>query len=168
MIVSPTNAVEGVGYAAVNCNANSVAFINNGNSYPQRPVQCNRPAEVFAQFQKAFGGLYSPDKCSQIGITAFRRSSTAYIADVYAAYNATLANILSSPNKFFFALDLESLSNHKDSMYNGLNTASSSSNYIRIDIGTALANFAHTVNYYSCHDVLLNIDLQTGIVSTIV
>lgn len=168
MIVSPSTAVEGVGYAAVNPNANSIAFINNGIQYPQRPVQCGRPAEVFAQFQKAFGGLYSADKSSQISIEGFRRASTGYVAGVYAAFNATLGNILTAPNKFFFALDLETLANHKDTMYNGVNTAGSSSNYIRIDIGTQLANVAHTVNYFSCHDVLLNMDLQTGIVSAIV
>jgi hypothetical protein len=168
MICSPNNAIEPVGYSAVNPNANSISFINNGVSYPQRPVQCQRPAEVFAQFQKAFGGLYSADKSSQISINAFRRASTAYVAGVYAAYNAALANVLAQPNKWFFALDLETLSNHKDTMYNGINTAGSSSNYIRIDIGAALANVAHTVNYYSCHDVLLNMDLQSGIVSAIV
>lgn len=168
LICSPANASEGVGYAAVNPNANSISFINNGVSYPQRPVQCQRPAEVFSQWLKAFGGLYSADKSSQIGIGAFRRASTNYVADVYAAYNSTLANILSSPNKWFFALDLETLSNHKDTMYNGLNTAGSSSNYIRIDIGTALAAQAHTLCYFTCHDVLLNMDLQSGIVSSIV
>lgn len=168
MICSPANAVEGVGYAAVNPNANSIAFINNGVSYPQRPVQCQRPAEVFSQFQKAFGGLYSADKSSQISINSFRRASTNYVAGVYAAYNAARADVLAQPNKWFFALDLETLSNHKETMYNGVNTAGSSSNYIRIDIGTQLANVAHTVNYFSCHDVLLNMDLQTGIVSAIV
>lgn len=168
MICSPANAVEGNGYAGVNPNATSISFINNGVSYPQRPVQCGRPAEVFAQFQKAFGGLYSADKSSQISIGAFRRASTNYVAGVYAAYTAAIANILTQPNKWFFVLDLETLSNHKDSMYNGVNTAGSSSNYIRIDIGTQLAAQAHTVNYFSCHDVLLNMDLQSGIVSAIV
>ena len=168
LIASPTTASEGVGYAGVNPNANSISFINNGTSYPQRPVQCQRPAEVFAQFQKAFGGLYSAEKSSQIGIGGFRRASTAYVAGVYAAFNATLGNILTAPNKWFFVLDLETLANHKETMYNGINTAGSSSNYIRIDIGTQLAGVAHAVNYYSCHDVLLNMDLQTGIVSAIV
>jgi len=169
IICSPSTAVEPVGYSAVNPNANSIAFINNGVSYPQRPVQCQRPAEVFAQFQKAFGGLYSADKSSQISINAFRRASTAgYLAGVYGAFNATLAAALTAANKWFFALDLETLSAHKDTMYNGVNTAGSSSNYIRIDIGTALANTPHTVNYFSCHDVLLNMDLQSGIVSAIV
>lgn len=168
LIASPADAVEGVGYASVNPNANSISFVNNGVSYPQRPVQCQRPAEVFAQFQKAFGGLYSADKSSQISIDGFRRSSTAYVGGVYAAYNSTLGSILTAPNKWFFVLDLETLVAHKENLYGGINTSGSSSNYIRLDIGTALANQSHTVNYFSCHDVLLNMDLQTGIVTAIV
>jgi hypothetical protein len=165
--VAPADALEGV-YAGVNPNANSISFVNNGVVFPQRPIQTQRPAECFAQFQKAFGGLYSADKSSQISIAGWRRASTAYVPGVYAAYNTGVANALTAPNKFLFALDLEALSNHKDSMYNGVNTSGTSSNYIRIDIGTALANIPHTVSYFSCHDVLLNIDLVSGIVSSIV
>lgn len=170
LLCSPTDVAEGVGYGAVNPNANSISFINNGLSYPQRPVQLTRPAEAFSQILKAFGGLYSADKSSHIGINGFRRASTAYIAGVYGAYNAirTTAAMTVNANKHFIALDLETLSNHKDSMYNGVNTSGSSSNYIRIDIGTQLANVAHSVNFFSCHDVLLNMDLQSGIVSAVV
>lgn len=170
LITSPSDVAEGVGYGSVNPNANSISFINNGVSYPQRPVQCQRPAECFAQLIKSFGGLYSADKASHISIAGFRRASTAYVNGVYGAYNTTKSSTAmnASPNKWFFVLDLETLSAHKDSLYNGVNTAGSSSNYIRIDIGTQLAGVAHTVNYFSCHDVLLNMDLQTGIVSTIV
>jgi hypothetical protein len=171
MIVSPNDVAEGIGYGSVNPNANSISFINNGIQYPMgRGVQCQRPAECFSQLIKSFGGLYSADKSSHISVAGFRRASTAYVSGVYAAYNATktAAMMGAAPNKWFFVLDLETLTNHKDTMYNGVNTAGSSSNYIRIDIGTALANNAHTVNYFSCHDVLLNMDLQTGIVSAIV
>jgi hypothetical protein len=168
LICSPADVAEGVGYGAVNPNANSISFINNGVSYPQRPVQMTRPAECFAQLIKSFGGLYSADKSSHISVAGFRRASTAYVADVYGAYNATKVGLLTTPNKWFFVLDLETLSNHKDTMYNGLSTSGSSSNYLRIDIGTQLANVSHTVNYFSCHDVLLNMDLQSGIVSAIV
>jgi len=170
LMCSPADVAEGVGYGAVNPNANSISFINNGVSYPQRPVQMTRPAECFAQLIKSFGGLYSADKSSHISVAGFRRASTAYVGGVYAAYNATrtAAAMGASPNKHFFVLDLETLSSHKDSMYNGINTAGSSSNYIRIDINTALANVSHTLNYFSCHDVLINMDLQSGIVSAIV
>jgi len=170
LITSPADVAEGVGYGSVNPNANSISFINNGVSYPQRPVQCQRPAEVFSQLIKSFGGLYSADKSSHISVAGFRRASTAYVTGVYGAYNATRTSgaMGNSPNKWFFVLDLETLTNHKDTMYNGINTAGSSSNYIRIDIGTALAAQSHTVNYFSCHDVLLNMDLQSGIVSAIV
>lgn len=168
LICSPNNVAEGVGYGSVNPNANSIAFINNGLSYPQRGVQCTKPAEVWSQMLKAYGGLYSADKSTQISIGAFRRASTAYVAGVYAQYNAAIADAIAQPNKWFFVLDLETLSNHKDTMYNGVNTAGSSSNYIRVDIGAQLANQAHTVSYFSCHDVLLNMDLQSGIVSAIV
>lgn len=176
LICSPSDVLEGVGFGSVNPNANSISFVSNGFTYPQRPVQCARPAEVYAQFQKAFGGLYSSEKTGSIPIVGFRRASTAYVTNVYGAYTPapaatatdkyTTAN--TSPNSWYFVLDLEALSAHKDTMYNGINTTGSSANYIRIDIGTALANVSHTVSYFSCHDVLLNIDLVNGIVSTIV
>lgn len=170
LICSPSTVPEGVGYGSVNPNANSISFISNGMTFPQRPVQCQRGAEVFAQFQKAFGGLYSSDKSSQISISGWRRASTAYVAGVYAAFNATAsaAALAASPNSWYFVLDLESLSAHKDTMYNGVNTTGSSANYIRVDIATALAATPHTLSYFSCHDVLLNFDLVSGIVSTIV
>jgi hypothetical protein len=175
MAVSPSTVLEGVGYGSVCPNANGIQFISNGIQYPQRAVQCGRPAEVYAQFQKAFGGLYSADKSGSIPINGFRRASTAYVTDVYAAFTPLTAATVnkgavatSAPNSWYFMLDLEALSNHKDSMYNGLNTTGSSSNYIRVDIQTGLAAVPHTVSYFSCHDVLLNIDLAAGIVSTIV
>lgn len=178
MAVSPANVMEGIGYGSVNPNANGIQFVSNGIQYPQRSVQCSRPSEVYAQFQKAFGGLYSADKSGSVPISGFRRASTAYVTDVYAAYNPLVAATVdklsgadgaaTKPNSWYFMLDLEALSNHKDSMYNGVNTTGSSSNYIRLDIQSALAGQPHTVSYFSCHDVLLNIDLAAGIVSTIV
>jgi hypothetical protein len=174
MAVSPSTVLEGVGYGSVCPNANGIQFVSNGIQYPQRAVQCGRPAEVYAQFQKAFGGLYSADKSGSIPISGFRRASTAYVTDVYAAFTPLVAatvnkltGAVGAPNSWYFMLDLEALSNHKDSMYNGVNTTGSSSNYIRIDIQTALAATPHTVSYFSAHDVLLNIDLAAGIVSTI-
>jgi hypothetical protein len=172
----PTGVIEGVGYGSVNPNANGIQFVSNGQQYPQKSVACGRPAEVYAQFQKAFGGLYSADKTGSITINGFRRASTAYVPEVYGAYTpapsaATVdkgALALANPNSWYFILDLEALSNHKESLYNGVNTTGSSANYIRIDIATALAAVSHTVSYFSAHDVLLNIDLVSGIVSTIV
>jgi len=174
MAVSPSNVIEGVGYGSVCPNANGIQFISNGIQYPQRAVQCGRPAEVYAQFQKAFGGLYSAEKSGSIPISGFRRASTPYVTDVYGAYTALvgatankLTAAVAAPNSWYFMLDLEALSNHKDAMYNGVNTTGSSANYIRIDIQTALAATPHSVSFFSCHDVLLNLDLVSGIVSTI-
>lgn len=176
MACSPATVAEGVGYGSVCPNANSISFVSNGMSYPQRPVQCQRPAECYAQWQKAFGGLYSADKSGAIGINGWRRASTAYVTDVYAAFTAApsaatadkSSAILAAPNAWYFVLDLEALSAHKEALYNGINTTGSSSNYIRIDIGTALANTPHTVSYFSCHDVLLKFDFVTGQVTSIV
>lgn len=174
-IFSPSTAVEGVGYAGVCPNAQGIQFVSNGIQYPQRAVQCARPAEAYAQWLKSFGGLYSAEKSGQFTLDNFRRASTAYVTDVYAAFVAASAAatvdklvLVTSGNSWYFALDLESLSNHKDAMYNGVNTTGSSANYIRVDIGTALAATPHTVSYFSCHDILLNIDLVSGIVSTVV
>jgi len=176
MACSPADVAEGVGYGSVNPNANSISFVSNGMSYPQRPVQCQRPAECFAQWQKAFGGLYSADKSGAIGINGWRRASTAYVTSVYGAYSAAIGAAtadkstasIAAPNSWYFVLDLEALSAHKEALYNGINTTGSSSNYIRIDIGTQLANVAHTVSYFSCHDVLLKFDLVNGQVMSIV
>lgn len=174
-IFSPSTVAEGVGYGSVCPNAQGIQFVSNGIQYPQRAVQCARPAEAYSQWLKAFGGLYSADKSGSFNVENFRRASTAYVTDVYAAFIATpddaTANKLAavgSGNAWYFALDLEALSNHKDAMYNGVNTTGSSANYIRVDIGAALANTPHTVSYFSCHDILLNIDLVSGIVSTVV
>jgi len=175
VIFSPSLAVEGVGYSGVCPNAQGIQFVSNATQFPARPVQCNKPAEVYAQWLKAFGGLYSAEKSGQFTLDNFRRASTAYVTDVYAPFisapaAATVDKLgsITSGNAWYYALDLESLSNHKDAMYNGINTQGSSANYIRVDIGTALANTPHTVVYYSCHDILLNIDLVSGIVSTVV
>lgn len=174
-IFSPSDGIEGVGYSGVCPNAQGIQFVSNGVQYPQRAVQCSRPAESYAQWLKAFGGLYSAEKSGQFTISQYRRASTAFVAGVYAAYTAAPAaatvnklTLADTGNAWYFALDLEALSNHKDAMYNGINTTGSSANYIRVDIATALANVVHTVSYFSCHDILLNIDLTTGIVSTIV
>lgn len=174
-IFSPSTVAEGVGYGSICPNAQGIQFISNGVQYPQRAVQCARPAESYAQWLKSFGGLYSPDKSGQFNVANYRRASTAYVADVYNAFIARpdaavgdKITAVGSGNAWFFALDLEALSNHKDTMYNGVNTTGSSANYIRVDIGVALANTPHTVSYFSCHDILLNIDLVSGIVSTIV
>lgn len=175
MAFSPSNVLEGVGYGSVCPNTNGIQFVSNGQQFPARAVQTSRAAEVFAQFQKAFGGLYSADKSGSIPINGFRRASTAFVTDVYAAYTPLVAATVnkltaaaSAPNSWYFMLDLEALSNHKDSLYNGINTTGSSANYVRCDIQTALAATPHSVSYFSCHDILLNIDLVSGIVSTVV
>lgn len=175
-IFSPATGVEGVGYAGVCPNAQGIQFISNGIQYPQRAVQCSRPAEAYSQWLKSFGGLYSADKSGQFPLANYRRASTAtYVQDVYGAFTtasaAATVNKLAAAapgNMWYFALDLEALSNHKDAMYNGVNTTGSSANYIRVDIASALAATPHTVSYFSCHDILLNMDLVSGIVSTVV
>jgi hypothetical protein len=169
MICSPSNVAEGVGYGSVNPNATAISFINNGMSYPQRPIQASRPAESFTQLLKAFGGIYSNQKQSSISIDGYRTASTAYVTDVFTPYNATRLgdSYIGQPNKWFFALDLESISNHKEMIYNGINTQGGSQATLRIEIGTALSAYTHSVYMFSCHDVLINFDLTNGIVSAV-
>jgi hypothetical protein len=169
MICSPSDIAEGIGYGSVNPNATAISFINNGMSYPQRPIQASRPAESFTQLLKAFGGIYSNSKQSSISIDGYRVASTAYVTDVFVAYNATktTAGFIGQPNKWFFALDLESVSNHKEMIYNGINTQGGSQATLRIEIGTALSNHTHSCYMFSCHDVLINFDLTNGIVSAV-
>jgi hypothetical protein len=168
VVCSPTNVAEGVGYGSVNPNASAISFLVNGVQYPQTAVRANRPAETFTQLQKAFGSLYSSDKSTQIALQGYRTASTAYVSDVFSAYNSTrlTANYNSNSNRWLFALDLESLANHKELMYNGVNTQTGT-NVLRIEIATALAAHAHSILMFSCHDVILNFDLQNGLVSAI-
>lgn len=172
MLCSPANAAEGVGYGSVNPNLDYFQFVSNGNMYPQRGVQCTKPAEVFMQLLRAFGSIYSTDKPTSISIEGFRSASTAYVADVYEAYNTTKSAAAfassSDANQFYMVLDLETLSNQKEGLYNGINTTGSTANNIRLNINTALAAQTHYLYFFSCHDAIISLDFVNGITQVIV
>ena len=54
---SPAGIPEGDMYGSVNPNLNSWNFNLNGQSYPQRAIQINKPAEAFMQLCRASNSI---------------------------------------------------------------------------------------------------------------
>jgi hypothetical protein len=186
MLCSPSNCVEGVGYGAVNPNLDYYQLSINGLQFPQRGVQCTKPAECFMQLLRAFGSIYSSDKPTTIQIESFKKASTAYVnvnmpgtatsaGSVYKAYTSntgsaatTVSNLQNGiANQFYMVLDLEHLSNGKEGLYNGIPTNGTSSNVIRYSINTALAAVSHYVYFYTCQDAIITFDFNNGITSVL-
>jgi len=63
---------------------------------------------------------------------------------------------------------LESLSNGKKGLYNGINTTGSTSNNIRFVFSAQIANVIHNLYFYSAHDAILQWDFVNGITQVIV
>lgn len=168
---SPTNVIDGV-YGGVNPNLDSWQFISNGTSYPQRNVQAKYASEAFMQNQKSFGSVYSNNHSGNASKFEFAVASTSY-NNYYTAYTATATNgtttstlLESKAHKFYQALDLESMNNNKESLYSGISTNGTSST-LRLNVSSAISAFVHNIFYWSCHDVLVVMDLQSGITSII-
>jgi hypothetical protein len=166
MAYSPSNACELNGYSAVNPNLNSYVFVLNGVMYPQRPVQELKPAETFNQIIRAHNGLYTSDKPTCLSLEGHRMALTAYITNVYQQYNSTIANITSQPNMHYLVLDLESISNHKEGLYAGIDTTGSTANTIRLDCNTASTQAA-ILNYFGCADCIISFDFVNGITNIV-
>jgi hypothetical protein len=168
MAVSPTNAMEGQ-YAGVNPNLNTLSLIVGGKTYPERPIRCINPSEVYAQNSKAWGALMSDQKCGSIIPEHFAIGSTAtgqYSA--YLTYGASendrqLDDLAIRSNRFYTLIDLESINGGKDELFNGVSTAGGSSSIIRLEIGSTLANVVHNVHYFSVYDALLKFDPVLGV-----
>lgn len=168
MAVAPSNAVEGT-YSGVNPNLNTYNLSINGTTYPQRPIRCVNPAEVYAQNQKSWGALMSDLKCGSIVPEHHAIASTAYNS-YYDAYNVftdasgrTLAGLSAKSNRCYFLLDLESINGGKP-VYNGVSTSGSgTSSVIRLEVGATLANTVHNIHYFSVYDSLLKFDPNLGV-----
>lgn len=168
MAVAPSNAVEGA-YAAVNPNLNTYNLSINGTTYPQRPIRCVNPAELYAQAQKAWASLMSDNKCGSIVPEHHAIASTAYNT-YYDAYNVfsdasgrTLTGLATKSNRCYFLLDLESINGGKP-VYNGVSTSGSgTSSVIRLEVGATLANTVHNIHYFSVYDCLLKFDPNLGV-----
>jgi len=151
----------------VNPNLDSWQFIVNGTSYPQRPVQAKNPAEAYMQVSKSFGSVYSNSHSGQFQRSNFRVAQTAY-NEFYAAFNSTVnaTNLETDSNKFYQVLDLESVNSNKESLYSGVSTNGQTST-IRLN-RLAATTAAMTLEYWSCQDVIIVMDLVNGITSVIV
>jgi hypothetical protein len=168
MAVAPSNAVEGT-YSGVNPNLNSYNLSINGTTYPQRPIRCVNPAEVYAQNQKSWGALMSDLKCGSIVPEHHAIASTAYNT-YYDAYNVftdasgrTLTGLSAKSNRCYFLLDLESINGGKP-VYNGVSTSGSgTSSVIRLEVGATLAAAVHNIHYFSVYDCLLKFDPNLGV-----
>lgn len=168
MAVAPSNAIEGQ-YAGVNPNLNTYNLSINGTTYPQRPIRCVNPAEVYAQNQKSWGALMSDLKCGSVAPEHHAIASTAYNTyyDAYLSYgtagNRELKDLAIKSNRCFFMLDLESINGGKP-VYNGVSTSGSgTSSVIRLEVGATLASTVHNIHYFSVYDCLLKFDPNLGV-----
>jgi hypothetical protein len=169
----PSDAIEKT-YSGVNPNLENWQFIVNGISYPQRPVQAKYPSEAFMQNQKSFGSVYSTSHPGGATRNEFNTASTAYNLYHRPYFAATLSggillyqNIETRANKWFQCLDLETINSNKESLYSGISTNGTTST-LRLNIAATLAAQVHNIHYWSCQDVMVVMDLMSGITSVVV
>ena len=161
----PANAAEKT-FAGVNPNLDSWNFIVNGISYPQRPVQARFPSEAYMQNSKAFGSVYSSQHSGSLTRNEFNTASTAYNL-FHRPYNATVGNVLTRANKWYQCLDLETINSNKESLYSGISTNGTTST-LRLNIAAQLIDQVHNIHYWSCQDVMVVMDMASGITSVVV
>lgn len=165
---NPNNCSDGrVG--GVNPNLTSWQVIINGQSYPQRPIQATNRSECFMQNQKAFGSVYSTNHsgCASINEFAVASTGATYNSNYKTYTTSTALDILkTNANKFYNCVDLETINNLKDTLYSGVSTNGTTST-IRLNIGASLSGSTHNIYYWSCHDVLIVMDMVSGITSVI-
>lgn len=157
--ICPSNAFDAP-LASVCPNATGISMVINGQSIPQRPLQLNKPADAYAYLMNAMGGLTNPDKAGSINIESYRSASTAYVTSVYEAY-ATAFNETQS-NFHPIVINCESLDADSLVLFNGINTTGSTSNILRVEIGTALSAYTHVVNMFGNFDAIWNFDMNTN------
>ena len=124
---------------------------------------------MFQQNQKSFGSLYSTSRCGSAGKFNYAKASTA--SGEYFAYNVkptTYANYLvdSNAHKWYQALDLEIINSLKETLYTGISTKGST-NTLRLNVGRSLAAVTHSVQYYSCFDVIIEFDYANQMINVI-
>jgi hypothetical protein len=153
---SPANAAEGK-YAGVNPNLDQgTCFVIAGQNYPQRGLNpSGHPSDCFTELQKALGALSFSVFNGAINKIGYYTSSQTY--GLCGAYNAVAANIQTAPNQFFLGIDTEVVA-RKDSLLSGINV-NSSPMFFRAQVGAALTNINHTLNFWGYYDVILEIDV---------
>lgn len=161
----PSTAAEKT-FAGVNPNLDNWNFIVNGISYPQRPVQAKYPAEAFLQNQKSFGSVYSNTHSGGATRQEFNTASTAY-NNFHRPFNTAVNQLEQRANKWYQCLDLETINTNKESLYSGISTNGTTST-IRLNIASQLADAVHNIHYWSCQDVMVVMDMASGITSVVV
>jgi hypothetical protein len=131
----------------------------NGQAYPQRTINpSNHPADAFTELQKSLGALSLSVFNGAISKNAYNRSSTAY--GLCLAYNTSTAynNITQNPSQAFLGIDCEVVA-RKNNLLSGI-SCNNSPMFFRAQIGSALAAYAHTVNFFGFYDVILEVDVN--------
>lgn len=166
----PSDAAEKT-FAGVNPNLENWNFVVNGISYPQRPIQAKYPSEAFLQNQKAFGSVYSSNHSGGATRTEFNTASNILLNGNLAYkyhrnYNTAVNQLDARANKWYQCLDLETINSNKESLYSGISTNGTTST-LRLNIANPLANAVHNIHYWSCQDVMVVMDMVSGITSVI-
>jgi hypothetical protein len=181
--VWPANSLGGK-FSGVNPNLRSYSLYVEGNSNPSYEIQYeNTYAEPQVFNRKNLNSLYSTGQHSGVITNSnFRKASTAYgtLGTNYKAYDTTASALLndtatripdfintasSRSNMFYIYHDLEKIMSSKQSLYAGQKLSGSSSSLIRFDIHTALAAQVHNVNFFCVVDCLIQIDMETGLIT---
>jgi hypothetical protein len=163
MYVSPNGIDKNFG--GVNPNLDSWQFISNGTSYPQRPIKAWNVSECYNQVQKSQGSLYSINHSGCMTKGTFNVCSTAAYATTYPywrLYDSAISgtDIEQAGNKHYYCLDVETVNNNKQTLYNGISTSGTSS-FIRFNVAEALAAQQHVIQWWAHHDKVLIFDLNT-------
>lgn len=167
----PADAAEKT-FAGVNPNLDTWNFLVNGISYPQQPVKARFPSEAYMQNSKAFGSIYSASHSGAATRTEFNTASNILNGGVvtyryHRNYNTTVNNLEARANKWYQCLDLETINSNKESLYSGISTNGTTST-LRLNIANQLANTVHNIHYWSCQDVMVVMDMASGITSVVV
>jgi hypothetical protein len=149
-------------FGGVNPNGQDVVFITNGKYYPQRPIKLTNPSEIYMQIQKSFGSIKTYSHSGAIVKRDLCRRETGNA--LFGGTITTAAELTTTGNKCYLAIDTEVINTNKDSLYNGIQTGVNST--IRLNIASALT--ASMICYYwCCYDVLLEMDFVSGITRAI-
>jgi hypothetical protein len=152
-----SNMVEGK-YGSIFANYDQgTCLLVNGQAYPQRTIApCPHPADSFTELQKSLGALSFNVFNGAVSKRAYYKSSTAY--GLCLAYTSAVANIVSSPNQAFLGIDTEVVA-RKNNLLSGI-SCNNAPMFFRAQIGSALAAYAHTVNFFGFYDVILEVDVN--------
>jgi hypothetical protein len=181
--VWPADAMGGK-FAGVNPNLRSYSLYLDGSSNPSYEIRYeNTYSEPAAFNKKNLNSLYTTGQHSGV-ITqmSFRKASQVYgtVATNYKAYSTTAPKLFNEnavttadyiptstqrSNMFYIYHDLEKIMSSKQSLYAGQQLSGSSSSLIRFDIFSALAAQVHNINFFCVVDCLVQIDMETGLIT---